>query len=100
MGRKILRAILFVVAGLGAAFIALIAFLVYPGRPAQSDALRFDGFVLLPRHGFFSVLDYLTLDGRTLYVSGTSSGSVFSLPLDDKGTPGPLREWRGEPRVH
>jgi hypothetical protein len=32
--------------------------------------MAFDGFIKLPQDGLFNVLDYLTLNGNTLFVSG------------------------------
>lgn len=81
---------------------ASLAYLAYPGKPAPSRYLSFDGFVILPSHGLLNVLDYLTLSGRTLFVTGTSSGSVFAIALDQDGSPlkQPVLERTGEPRVH
>jgi hypothetical protein len=73
----------------GAVVIALIgfvgvvlAYLVYPGRPSQSKFMTFDGFIELPGGGLLNVLDYLTLDGSTLFVTSESSGALFKVDLD------------------
>ena len=100
MGRRskfILRAVgafalvlvLLIVAGLG--------YLAFPGEPGSSRALKFEGFIMLPGHGVLNVLDYLTLSDRTLFATGTSSGSVFRIELDRGNR---VTEWRGEPRPH
>ena len=74
---------------MGAAVIVLISFvgvvlayLVYPGTPSRSKFMAFDGYIELPRLGLLNVLDYLTLNGGTLFVTNESSGAVFRVELD------------------
>jgi len=77
---------------------AALAWLAYPGRPGASHALAFDGYILLPRHGFLNVLDYMNVEDRWLFVSGASAGSVFRIDL---GAAKPsVTEWRGDGRTH
>ena len=59
-----------------------LAYLAYPGTPSHSDYVNFEGFIKLPKSGALNVLDYLTLRGHTLYVTGESSGSLFKIDLD------------------
>jgi DNA-binding beta-propeller fold protein YncE len=74
---------------IGAIVIVLISFagvvltyLVYPGTPSRSKFMAFDGFIELPRDGQLNVLDYLTLNGSTLFVTSESSGALFKVDLD------------------
>jgi DNA-binding beta-propeller fold protein YncE len=60
----------------------VLAYLVYPGTPSRSKFMAFDGFIELPRGGLLSVLDYLTLNGSTLFVTSESSGALFKVGLD------------------
>jgi DNA-binding beta-propeller fold protein YncE len=61
---------------------AALAYLVYPGTPSRSEFMAFDGYIELPRSGLLNVLDYLTLNGRTLFVTSESSGALFKVDLD------------------
>jgi len=73
--------------------------LIYPGEPGPSQVLRFERYVLLPRHGLLNVLDYMNVEGHSLYVGGASAGSVIRVGLG----PGSFQvsEWLGgEGRVH
>jgi DNA-binding beta-propeller fold protein YncE len=58
------------------------AYLVYPGTPSRSKFMAFDGFIELPRGGPLNVLDYLTLNDLTLFVTSESSGALFKIALD------------------
>lgn len=80
----------------------LLVLLTYTGQPRGSDRVRFDGFILLPMHGILNVLDYLTLNGRDLFVTGASSGSVFKIALKPGETiaQSVVSELRGKPRTH
>ena len=60
----------------------VLAYLVYPGTPSQSKFMTFDGFIELPRGRLLNVLDYLTLNGSTLFVTSESSGALFKIDLD------------------
>lgn len=57
-------------------------YLAYPGTPSNSSLMTFDGYIELPKHGLLSVLDYLTLDGKTLFVTSESTGSLFRIELN------------------
>jgi DNA-binding beta-propeller fold protein YncE len=79
-------------AGLGIALVVALAFvamLVFPSHPTDAASLEFLGFIPLPESKsgkLLSVLDYLTVSGRTLFVPDITSGDVFEVPLGD----GPL----------
>jgi len=62
--------------------------LIFPATPRASGGLRFAGFVPLPKNGggVLSIMDYLTVDGRSLYVANESAGGVYKVAL----TSGPL----------
>jgi DNA-binding beta-propeller fold protein YncE len=69
-------AILVVVAG------SLLIYLVFPGTPSRSHFMKFDGYIVLPKDRALNVLDYLTIQDHTLFVTAESSGSVFKVDLD------------------
>jgi len=62
----------------------VLAYLVYPGTPSRSKFMAFDGFIELPRSGLLNVLDYLSLNDSTLFVTCESSGALFRVDLDPK----------------
>jgi DNA-binding beta-propeller fold protein YncE len=100
--RIIVRVLAAVAFTLVAVIALALAFLANPSEPGSSSAVHFEGYILLPKHGMLNVLDYMTLGDRTLFVTGSSSGSVFEIALDPNR---PVRdsnvtEWPGEPRTH
>src|SRR5260370_37783518 len=63
---KIMRAVVIVLFS----FVGgVVAYLVYPGTPSRSRFMSFDGYIELPRGGLLNVLDYLTLNRSTLFVT-------------------------------
>src|ERR1700682_492080 len=62
--------------------VVVFAYLVYPGTPSKSKFMTFEGYIELPRGRLLNVLDYLTLNGSTLFVTSESSGSLFKVDLD------------------
>ena len=58
------------------------ACLICPGTPGKSKFMKFDGYIELPESGLLSVLDYLTINNRTLFVTSESSGVLFKVDLD------------------
>lgn len=58
------------------------ACLICPGTPGKSKFMKFDGYIELPESGLLSVLDYLTMNNRTLFVTSESSGVLFKVDLD------------------
>lgn len=75
-----------ITAALAAAVIVCLAvvftYLVYSGTPGKSKFMTFDGYIELPKGGALNVLDYLTLNGSTLFVTSESSGALFKVGLD------------------
>jgi DNA-binding beta-propeller fold protein YncE len=76
---KITAAVVIVLISVSA---AALAYLVYPGQPSRSKAMVFEKFIELPRPRLLNVLDYLTIEGRTLFITDESSGSLFKVNLD------------------
>jgi DNA-binding beta-propeller fold protein YncE len=76
---KILGACVIVILGLMG---VVVAYLAYPGTPSESKFMVFGGYIELPKGGMINVLDYITLHGRSLFVTSESSGSVFKIDLD------------------
>jgi YVTN family beta-propeller protein len=76
-----------------------VAWLIYPGEPSPSPVLHLDRYVILPRHGLLNVLDYMNVEGHSLYVGGTSAGSVIRVDLSRANLPVSEMEG-GEGRVH
>jgi DNA-binding beta-propeller fold protein YncE len=61
---------------------SLLLYLVLPGTPSRSRSVNFDGYIDLPKGGSLNVLDYLTIQDHTLFVTAESSGSVFKVNLN------------------
>ena len=64
--------------------------MIFPGTPSNAKSLKFEGFVPLPkdrRAGLLTVMDYLTLNGKDLFVTNVSSGTVYKIPLQADGLP-------------
>jgi DNA-binding beta-propeller fold protein YncE len=75
MGKMSLT-ILFTFLGLAG---AILGYLIYPGRPSESQVMTFEGFIELPSSGRLTVLDYLTLNDKVLFVTSESSGTLFKI---------------------
>src|SRR3981189_1551662 len=58
------------------------AYLVCPGTPGKSKFMKFEGDIELPKSGTLNVLDYLTINDSTLFVTSESSGALFKVDLD------------------
>ena len=87
--RERLRTVLLLALGAGIVTVAVIVGipamrLVAPAAPISTAQMRFDGFIALPAIGgwnWLSVFDYMTIEGRNLYVASIQPGTVFKLPL-------------------
>ncbi len=55
------------------AAIAEAGYLIYPGTPSTASSLIFQGYIPLRSDNMFTALDYLTLDGDKLFVTGGST---------------------------
>jgi DNA-binding beta-propeller fold protein YncE len=79
----------------------VLLYLIYPGTPSQSRFMTFTGFIELPRNRLLNVLDYLTLNGRTLFVTSESSGALFKVDLDlNRPSMSSVSEMPGAGAVH
>jgi YVTN family beta-propeller protein len=87
-----------------AAAIATVGYLTYPGTPSSASSLIFKGYVRLPSDSVLSVLDYLTVSDRMLFVTGESSGDVHRVRIDNESplpTAADVTKWPGEgPAAH
>jgi DNA-binding beta-propeller fold protein YncE len=66
---------------MAAVAIAVGGYLIYPGTPSKSSSLIFQGYVPLESDSVLSVLDYLTVNDETLFVTGESTGDVYRVQL-------------------
>lgn len=69
---------------------ALLLWLTLPGTPGAASSLKFEGYVPLPKGrgaGLLTVLDYLTLSGKDLFVTNVSTGTVYRIALHDDSLP-------------
>src|SRR5580658_7306632 len=67
---------------------AILGYLIYPGRPSESQVMTFEGFIELPSSGRLTILDYLTLNDKNdkvLFVTSESSGALFKIALSSSG---------------
>jgi len=65
----------------------LVLRLIYVGQPDRAGSLQFRGFVLLPKGAFLTVLDYLTVNGHSLFVTNEITGHVYNVALRDNSLP-------------
>jgi DNA-binding beta-propeller fold protein YncE len=61
--------------------------LIHIGQPRTGGGVQFIGFVPLPSRGVLTVLDYLTVSDRQLFVADETSGAVYKIALDRKALP-------------
>src|SRR5215472_10735388 len=94
----VLRIVGVIVALFAIIIIAGAVWLSHVGRPGASRFLAFEGYIVLPQHGALNVLDYMSINGSTLFVGGTSAGSVIEVDLRAKAPV--TSEWRDGGRVH
>jgi YVTN family beta-propeller protein len=66
---------------------ALAVWLIVPGKPSAGRSVHFEGYVLLPRHSMLTFLDYMTVSGRSLFVTNASTGAVYKVALNDRAVP-------------
>jgi DNA-binding beta-propeller fold protein YncE len=78
-----------------------VAYFAYPGTPSQSTFMTFEGYIGLPKGGMLNVLDYITLNGKTLFVTSETSGAVFKIDLDmDHPSTSSITEMPGTGAAH
>jgi DNA-binding beta-propeller fold protein YncE len=78
------------------------AWLIYPGSPGSAQHLAFQGYIVLPKTGTLSVLDYLTISDHRLFVTEESSGNVYKIALRPEMLPGEsdISTFALEPATH
>lgn len=66
----------------------LVLWLTFPTTPNSATGLTFQGFTHLPKgRGFVTVLDYMTVDGDTLFATNTTGGLVYEIALGPNPVP-------------
>jgi YVTN family beta-propeller protein len=78
----------------------LTASLIFPGMPGGARSLTFQGFIALPGGRALTVLDYLTISGRDLFVTNVSSGAVYKVSLGAASTDAKVAVLPGPPAPH
>jgi DNA-binding beta-propeller fold protein YncE len=91
--KKLIRVLLWCLAGLVAIAGACAALLIYPGTPSAAHSLEFQGYIPLPRSKLLSVLDYVTISGTSLFVTDESAGNVYKVTLRNNALPRPSDVW-------
>jgi YVTN family beta-propeller protein len=84
------KAFLWIAAVALTGLLAVVLWMIFPGTPGNAKSLKFDGYMRLPkdrRAGLLTVMDYLTLNGKDLFVTNVSSGTVYKIPLQTEGLP-------------
>jgi YVTN family beta-propeller protein len=100
------KTVLTIVSGIAGACVVIAAVfaiaLIVPGKPADGASVHFEGYVALPRHSLLTVLDYLTLKERDLFVTSESSGAVYKVTLGEHAAPASttVAEFTAEPAAH
>jgi DNA-binding beta-propeller fold protein YncE len=74
--------------------------LICPGTPGKSKFMKFEGYIELPRSGPLNVLDYLTINNGTLFVTSESSGALFKVDLDVSPSLSAVSELPGSGAAH
>jgi YVTN family beta-propeller protein len=101
-----LKTVLTVMSGIFAVCVTIVVViasaLIIPGKPADGTSVHFEGYVTLPGHSMLSVLDYLTVSGRNLFVTSESTGAVYRVALHDGALPtaADVSEFTAEPAAH
>jgi len=103
--RTVVKAVLWTLAIAVIALLALVVWEILPGAPGIAKSLKFEGFVHLPkdrRAGVLTVMDYLTLNGKDLFVPNVSTGTVYKIPLHGEGLPATsdVSMFESEPAAH
>jgi DNA-binding beta-propeller fold protein YncE len=78
------------------------SWLIYPGSPGSAQHLAFQGYIVLPKTGTLSILDYLTISDHRLFVTEESSGNVYKIALRADMLPGEsdISTFALEPAAH
>jgi DNA-binding beta-propeller fold protein YncE len=76
------RIALWILATLALAGAVIAGVLIYPGTPSPAKSLKFEGYATLPDGRWLTILDYISVDGRSLFVTSPTGGQVYKLALD------------------
>jgi DNA-binding beta-propeller fold protein YncE len=100
--KKIVRAVIWACVVLGVLAGALLVHLIYIGEPSRASSLEFQGFVLLPKSTMLTVLDYLTVSDKRLFVTDESGGNVYKIGLRGNALPSnaDVSIFASEPAAH
>jgi YVTN family beta-propeller protein len=99
--RTVGRVVPAVVAALVLITAGLAAALIYPGTPSPARSVKFQGFLVLPKSGGLTILDYLTIHGRDLFVTNVTGGEVYKIALDGAALPAAaIAVFAGPPAAH
>jgi len=103
--RTVVKAVLWTLAIAVIALLVLVVWEIFPRTPRIAKSLKFEGFVLLPKGrgaGMLTVMDYLTLNGKDLFVTNVSTGTVYKIPLHADGLPATsdVSMFESEPAAH
>jgi DNA-binding beta-propeller fold protein YncE len=81
---------------------AVLALMVFPLAPRSAPELAFVRFIKLPGHGYLNILDYVSIDGRRLFVTSVTAGSVYKveLPAPNSSQSPAVSELVGKPSAH
>ncbi|HWK47278.1 MAG TPA: hypothetical protein VNT30_21320 [Stellaceae bacterium] len=88
--RKITSIAVFCIVILVIAAGGVAAKLIYAGTPESANSLSFQGYILLPEGRMLTILDYLSVSGKSLFVADESTGKVYNVRLDGEGLPDAL----------
>jgi YVTN family beta-propeller protein len=102
---KLAKVALWIAAALILVLCVLTLLLIFPSRPANTNSLRFDGYIVLPKvkgSRALSLLDYLTVFGDDLFVASASTGAVYKVGLRAGATPdsADVSVFESEPAAH
>jgi DNA-binding beta-propeller fold protein YncE len=100
--KRVIRAMVWTLAALGILAGAFLTHLIYIGEPSRASSLQFQGFVLLPKSAMLTVLDYLTVSDKRLFVTDESGGNVYKIALHDNTLPSDadVSVFASEPAAH
>jgi YVTN family beta-propeller protein len=100
--RKVLNASLWSVGVLIAVCVAFALLLIFPGTPSGAKTLEFKGYMLLPKGTLLTVLDYLSISEKRLFVTNESNGDVYkiALPVGSLPSAAAVSVFASEPAAH
>ena len=85
--KNALRVVLWGVGAVLAVCVVGAILLINPGTPSSAKTLEFKGYILLPKGALLSVLDYLNVSEKRLFVTSETTGDVYKVALHDGSLP-------------